>query len=139
LGPHHFSASFEVEEGPRDWSVRVDVADRVRVEEPWLACTYHVLLRPDTMIDDSPRRVAWDVAGVGRVALSSAGPPERHSRVVLGELPRSMKLALIALGDGEDALTPIQVVEDPEPGAPSLRCRYHWTFEAAKDRGPQTM
>src|SRR4051812_43482649 len=93
-GLHHFSASFEVEDGPAASQIRVDVADRVRVDDPWLACTYLAFRTPFAMTVDAPARIAWEIPEAGRLTLSQAGPADRPSRVVVGELTREAKAVL---------------------------------------------
>lgn len=93
-GPHHFSATFEVEERPEEVVVEVEVDDRHVVPADELAATYLVQAsdgvlekgeavtitwhHPECRLDfeaEPPGRVTAHEAGMGTIRLQASAPP----------------------------------------------------------------
>ena len=104
FGSHHYSAEFRL---ARDGDLRVDVADRTRVDDGPLAATYRIASPPGGLADASSHSARWELDGCGGVVLDCP-----DCRLAVVEDGRARMMA--------------QVLVKPTPGTATLRLVYSW-------------
>ena len=124
-GPHHFSASFEVEEDPSGASVAVDVADRCHSPVLALAATYAVERSPGSWgriavtgsTDEDQTNLVLDAANPVCHLIFSVDPPGHHQ-----------------LHEDSHGRIQAQALANVDLNNQTHRFRYHWRW--VKDPRP---